>query len=130
MKLIYIAGKFTGPNAWEIAKNVFAAESAGADVALLGAMPVIPHKNTSNFHGLGTPEFWYAGTLELMRRCDAVYVFNHHHYETSTGTKGEVEEAKKLNIPFFIDLHDLKHWLKGGRTIIDKSGLHHATGEP
>lgn len=71
MKVVYIAGKFTGPDAWTIHSNVFAAEQAAFEVQKLGAMPLCPHANTAHFHGVNTPEFWYEGTLELLRRCDA-----------------------------------------------------------
>jgi hypothetical protein len=122
MKLVYIAGKFTALTQAEIHRNVIAAEFAGEDVARLGAMPVIPHKNTENFHGLCTPQFWYEGTLELMRRCDAVYLFSHHDYTVSKGVRDEIEEAKRLGIPYFIALSDLRHWLEGG-TVRPLSGI-------
>ena len=41
-----------------------------------------------------------AGTLELMRRCDAVVVIP--GWEHSTGTKAEIDEAMRLEIPVFI----------------------------
>jgi hypothetical protein len=71
VKLVYIAGPFTAATPWRVEQNVRRAEEAGLWVAEHGAMPVIPHANTRYFHGECTPEFWYEGTLELLRRCAA-----------------------------------------------------------
>lgn len=115
MKVIYIAGAFRAPTAWGIAQNVRAAEAAGLDVARLGAMPLIPHANTAHFHGELSDEFWLAGTLELLSRCDAVFVFNWTaHAERSVGTRGEIAEAAQLGLPVFRSLSDLEGWLKEG----------------
>jgi hypothetical protein len=72
MKVLYVAGAFTAPTGWGIEQNVRAAEKVGLYVARLGAMPVIPHANTRFFHGECTEEFWYAGTLEMLKRCDGI----------------------------------------------------------
>jgi nucleoside 2-deoxyribosyltransferase len=115
MKVIYIAGRFRGATAWDIAENVRAAERAGLRVARAGAMPLIPHANTANFHGEGTDEFWLEGTLELMRRCDAVYVFDPSHHNgpnPSQGTVGEVREAFARGIPVFVDFGALAQWIR------------------
>ena len=71
MKVVYIIGPFRGKSHWEVAENVRNAERLGLEVAKLGAMPLIPHKNTENFDGLLTDEFWIEGTKELLRRADA-----------------------------------------------------------
>lgn len=110
MIVVYVAGKFRGRNDWEVAENVRAAERAGFEVAKLGVMPLIPHTNTAHFDGTLTPEFWVDGTKELMRRADAVYVFDKWDLDRSSGTRGEVEEAKKLAMPVFFSLVDLQVW--------------------
>ena len=61
MKLIYIAGALP------------------SDVQLLiagaGAMPVLPRPNIpASAQCVQSPSFWLQGTLELMRRCDALYL--------------------------------------------------------
>jgi nucleoside 2-deoxyribosyltransferase len=102
MKLIYVAGKFRGKNHWEVRTNVLRAEEAALQLAINGAFPVVPHKNTENFDGLLTDKFWLDGTMELMRRCDGVWIFNQHHLDTSTGTRAEMAEARRLDIPVFL----------------------------
>ncbi len=118
IKLVYISGRFTAPTTWAIEQNIRRAEEAGMYVAECGAMPIIPHANTRFFHGLaGTPEkLWYEGTLELLRRCDAVVMVS--GYETSKGAMAEYEEALRLRIPRFFVVDDridgLDLWLRDG----------------
>lgn len=62
-------------------------------------MPVTPHSITAKMSGVESDELWVQGTLELMRRCDAVLVLP--GYERSEGTKGEIAEAERLKLPIF-----------------------------
>lgn len=116
MKIVYIAGPYRGPNAWEIEANIRRAEVLGMKVAGIGAMPLMPHANTRYSHGLYDDEFWIEGTLELMRRCDAIMVVTHDR-GTSLGTEGEIKEAHDLEMPVFFENQDglrrLEDWLRG-----------------
>lgn len=109
MKVIYIAGPFRARDAWAVKCNVHRAEQMANEVAAIGAMPLTPHSIGAHFDGTHTPEFWLAGTLELLRRCDAVLVLE--NFEQSTGTRGEIREADRLGIPIYFDLDSLKKWL-------------------
>ncbi len=104
--LIYIAGPFTGPTAWHIAENVREAERWGLEVAYAGGMPVIPHANTHLFHGQLTADFWYAGTLALMRACHGVFLCP--RWKESDGARGEEVEARRLGIPVCDSAIDLE----------------------
>lgn len=116
MIVAYIAGPFRAPTAWGIAENIRAAERVGLLVARAGAMPLIPHANTANFHGEGEDQFWLDGTLELMRRCDVVVCTP--EWQRSSGARAEVAEAKLLGLPVFYladpddDGATLAAWLK------------------
>jgi len=96
MKLVYIAARFTGPNAWAIAENVRRAERMGYVVTTCGAWPVIPHANTQHFHGAVDADDAYAGTMEMMRRCDGIIADVAH---VSVGVTAELKEAEILGIP-------------------------------
>lgn len=100
--LIYIAGPFTGPTAWDIAENVRAAERMGLEVAKAGGMPVIPHANTHLFHGQLTADFWYEGTLALLRACSGIVLLP--TWRSSTGSRVEHAEAIRLGLhTFFVE---------------------------
>lgn len=101
MPLIYVAGPFRGANAWEVEKNIRVIEDLGFEIATLGAVPLMPHPMTRFFDGTMTDQFWIDVTLDLMRRCDAICVAR--HWEESVGTKGEIEEAKRLGMPLFFE---------------------------
>lgn len=99
MRVVFVAGPYRGATAWEVAENVRAAERVGFNVASCGAMPLIPHANTANFDKTFTDQFWLLGTMELLRRSDAVMLVN--GWERSVGARAEVEEAKRLGLPVF-----------------------------
>lgn len=131
MKVVYIAGRFrpkkdrtktVEEQDEEVRVNIHAANLAGMRVAIMGAMPQIPHANTgyAHFVRIGTDRFWLEGTKELMRRAGAVWVFNEEDISgpfPSAGTVGEVEEANRLGIPVFYGedgLRGLADWIKDG----------------
>ncbi len=87
----------------------------GALVAGLGAYPIIPHSNTSHFDGLATDTFWLEGTLQLLRRCDAVLMAE--DWERSSGSRAERIEALRLSIPVFYTLESLHSWLSSGEQL-------------
>lgn len=72
MKLVFIAGKLRGENAWEIACNVHEAEQVALRVAQLGGMPVVPHSLGRSMLGTLPESFWRAGCLALLARCDGI----------------------------------------------------------
>lgn len=110
MKVVYVAGALIADDHYKIRLNIDRAAAVGLEVAKLGAYPLIPHTNTGAwFIGTLTPEFWYAATLEAMRRCDAIVLAP--GWETSKGTKAEIEEAKRLSMPVFMSINDLRIWL-------------------
>lgn len=110
--VIYVAGPFRGPTAWDIERNVRAAEELAFQVFRLGAMPLIPHANTRFFHGQGPDEFWLEGTKELLRRCDGMILTD--NWEKSAGAIGERAEAMARGMPVFRFLAELAHWMQEG----------------
>jgi len=111
MKLVYIAGPYRATTRWEEEQNCRRAEEAGHEVVELGAYPVIPHANTRPYFGDAQPsDFWLEGTLELMRRCDAVVLLP--GWENSQGACAESDEAISVGIPIFPSMSELKSWFK------------------
>jgi hypothetical protein len=113
LPLVYIAGKFTGKTRADVDQNIAAAVALALEVARIGAMPVCPHSNTSHpdFESLQPYTFWIDGTLELLRRCDAVVMVD--NWRDSSGAKGEREEAIKLGMPVFYSVSALGEWMVG-----------------
>lgn len=110
-RLAYIAGRYRSADAWGVEQNIRAAEAVAYEVAKLGLYPVCPHTNTRGyFESVGTDEFWLAGTIELLRRCDVVVMVP--GWGTSVGACAEKAEAERLGIPVFQLLTNLEAWLR------------------
>jgi hypothetical protein len=111
LPMTYVAGKFTGKTRGDVEQNIAAAVAVALEVARIGAFPVCPHANTSHpaFEELQPYTFWIDGTLELLRRCDAVVMVD--NWRDSSGAKGEREEALKLGLPVFYSVSELGEWL-------------------
>lgn len=100
MKVIYLAGPFRGPNAWEIEQNIRRAEALALKVWRAGAACICPHANTRFYQGAAPDDVWLTGDLEIIRRCDAVLFTS--DYERSTGARAERAEAERMSIPCFV----------------------------
>lgn len=98
-KVIYIAGKYRGRTPWEVEQNIRAAEEVAAKVWAAGMVALCPHANSRHMDGVASDEHFLAGTLELMRRCDAVVLVP--NWRDSAGAQAEVAEADRLGIPVF-----------------------------
>lgn len=110
MKVVYVAGPFRAANAWLVEQNIRRAEEVALAVAESGAMPLCPHTNTRFFNGTVTDEFWLAGTLELLRRCDAIIMVP--GWEKSSGARAELAEAKRLGLDCYTSIQELAHFLR------------------
>lgn len=97
--LVYVAGPYRAKTTYEIHCNIHDAREWGASLAELGVYPVIPHSNTAHFDGLADDEFWLAGTLCLLERCDAVLLMP--RWADSKGATAEAEAARFLHKPIF-----------------------------
>jgi len=99
VKVIYIAGKYRGPTPWAVEQNIRAAAEVAARVWEMGHVALCPHTNSAHMEGVASDEAFLAGTLELMRRCDAVVLVP--NWRGSAGARAEVEEADRLGLPVF-----------------------------
>jgi len=99
--LVYVAGPFTAPTAWEIERNVRAVEDVGALIVKAGAYPVMPHANTRYFHGTASAEFFYLGTMSLLIACHGA-IFR-DGWRGSAGARREHERAVSLSMPVYLE---------------------------
>lgn len=111
MKVVYIAGPFRAKTGWEIELNVRAAEAVAVKVWGAEMAALCPHANSRHYHGVESDEVFLEGTLEFLRRSDAVLLVK--GWEESQGTLAEIKEAERLRIPVFRTLFELVDWNLG-----------------
>lgn len=99
MKVVYIAGRYRAPTPWGVEQNIQAAQAVAALVWQAGHIALCPHLNAAHLDGAHTDEQVLAGTMELLRRCDAVLLVP--GWSTSAGTKAELVEAHRIGLPVF-----------------------------
>lgn len=106
MKLIYLAGPYRG----DVESNIARAQYAASRVCEISPdiFPVVPHSMSAGFDGMQSDAFYLSATLEVMRRCDGVFVFADP--TRSIGTMAEIEEAHRLSKPVFYSEQDLAEW--------------------
>lgn len=119
--LVYIAGKFAGTSPEDHQRNVEQAAAYRQPIADLGCYPVCPHTNTRD---LGGPdgrgsgpkdaEFWYAGSCELLRRCDVLLLIPGWRESRGAGMERDMAEAWRIPVVESLEAGDveaLKAWL-------------------
>jgi hypothetical protein len=99
MKVIYIAGRYRSSCEWELETFLRKAEDAAIKLWSEGWAVICPHKNTAHFGGAGgiPDDVWLNGDLEILSRCDALYLLD--NWKESSGAKAECEFAKEKGIP-------------------------------
>ena len=98
MKVIYVAGKYTADTEWGIWNNIEHASRVARSLWEQGYAAICPHKNTAFFGGEGHShrQLWLEGDLEIIRRCDIIYMLN--NWENSEGAKAELALATSLSL--------------------------------
>ena len=125
MKIVYIAGAYTGNNFEEIDANIKKAEAFAVALANRGIGFFCPHLNTAHFEtkSTATYEFYLEMNLAILDRCDGMLLMP--GWETSRGAMGEylhVQSGNK-NIKMFFPfpglpgdtrvLDAIEKWAKG-----------------
>jgi len=110
MKVIYIAGPYRAPSEWQVVQNIRRAEALALAVWQMGAACICPHKNTALLGGAADDSVWLEGDLELLRRCDAVLCMP--DWQASAGARGEVDLARRMNMPVFETAGECELWLR------------------
>ena len=95
-KVIYVAGPFRAKTQWGIMQNVRKAEDASLKLWKQGYAVICPHTMTQHFQNECSENVWLNGCLELLKRCDAIYLVE--GWEKSEGSVAEYKLAKKLGL--------------------------------
>ena len=105
MKVIYVAGKYTGGSDWETYKNIHHAREVAHRLWGEGWAVICPHSNTAFFGGPEEHEVdrlkWLEGDLEFIRRSDAIFMLS--NYLNSRGALIELKEARKLGLDIYFE---------------------------
>jgi hypothetical protein len=112
--VVYVAGPFRAESHWDQELNIRRAEAAALEIWGMGAACICPHTNTRYFQGAAPDEVWLKGDLEILRRCDAIYMVK--GWLGSEGATKEYNLAGRLNMPVLFDLAEVKIWLERRRT--------------
>ena len=109
MKVVYIAGPFRSSTPMGVQRNVRAAEEASLEVWKSGGAALCPHLNTANFDKSAPDEVFLDGTMEFLRRSDAIYLLP--TWLSSVGARAEFAHAQSVGMPVFYDLPAVQAWL-------------------
>jgi len=106
---VYIAGPYTQGDPIQNTRNAIQVANSIVDY---GVVPIVPHLTmTWDLTHPRPPLFWYEYTLDLLKRCDAIYRLP----GPSTGADREVGYSRENGIDHLEQLSDLICWcLKHG----------------
>jgi len=94
--VIYIAGPYRADTFNGIWDNIREAEKVAIKIWQSGDYALCPHLNTQLFDDVAAPEVFLAGGLELLRRCDKVYMMK--KWRQSEGAIKEHDLAIELGL--------------------------------
>jgi hypothetical protein len=101
MLVVYTAGPYRNGCEWGVKQNIRMAEDVAVQLWAAGYAVICPHANTNFFGGACgcADSVWLEGDLEIIKRCDIMVVLP--GYETSSGTKREIELARNKAMPIY-----------------------------
>ena len=99
MKIIYISGQYRNETIGGTFKNIMQARDGAVRLWNEGWVVVCPHLNTFLMDGLCPDSTWLNGDLEIIRRCDAIFMLS--NWQDSKGARMELEEALKIGLEIY-----------------------------
>jgi hypothetical protein len=87
MKLIFVSGAYRAKDKIGVSKNIKLAREASKKLWQQGYAVICPHMNTAHFDGICPDDYFLDGDIEMMIRCDAVYLLK--NWEESEGAREE-----------------------------------------
>lgn len=108
MLVVYAAGPFTSPDAKQRAAHVLTAQAAAVDLARAGFACYCPHANLG--HAFGAIDESTAAQINttFLRLCDALLLLP--GWGNSLGTRIELIEARRLGLPVFQSIQEVRAW--------------------
>lgn len=113
MKVVYIAGPYSAPNAWEREQNIRAAEGVCVALWSEGVAAVCVHSTARYFHGAVSEANAIAIDDAILMRCDAIMLVE--GWKDSPGTLREIRiaDAADKRVYFPSQYAECVAWAKG-----------------
>lgn len=112
MKRIYVAGPYSANNVIDVLKNIGRGQQICAQLFQRGYAPFCPWHDKSYVIDMPnsdyTVEQFYKYSIAWLEVSDAVLLIG--DWESSKGTLAEVERAKELDIPIFLNIPDMEKY--------------------
>ena len=107
--LIYISCSYNSANSWVRERSIREAEYESYLTWQNGAIAICPYLTTKFFYDLFPEETIFNGFIEIMLRCDAVYMCN--YWEGFKESTTERKIALEHRIPVLYNLEDRKSFI-------------------
>ncbi len=104
MKVIYVAGPYTGKTINETFENIIKARQAAQRLWLRGFAVICPHMNSAFMDGETvdqTRQMFVDGDLEILKRCDVIFMLK--GWEKSAGATAELKYAQELGLEIIFE---------------------------
>jgi len=98
VKVIYVAGKYRADSESGVFENIIHSRAVAQRLWHEGWAVICPHMNSA-FMGLNL--IFLDGDLEILKRCDAIYMLK--DWEQSVGATKELEIAKKCGLKVYFE---------------------------
>lgn len=108
MRVCYIAGPFRSSDHAQRAAHVLTAQAAAVDLARIGFAPYCPHANLGHAFGAIDERVATEVNTAFLRLCDAFLLLP--GWGESLGTRAELEEARRLGLPVFESIQEVRAW--------------------
>ena len=113
MRRVYIAGPYSGSKITDCLDNMRRGMRAGVEVLMAGFAPWVPwhdfhHQLMLQEGETLSVEDYYEYSIAWLEVSDAVLILD--GWEKSKGTLAEIDMARRLKIPIFTTIEDLKAW--------------------
>lgn len=102
--IVFISGKYRGKTKENVEANIQVAKRASMRLWQRGYVVICPHLNTAHFGDLCGDDVWLNGYLEVLRRCDVIYMLD--NWEQSEGAKRELQLANELELTVIFQSED------------------------
>jgi len=101
MKLIYISGAYRNATENGLFENIMHAREVAVKLWQENWVVICPHLNTLFMGGVCEEEVWLKGDLEILSRCDGIYLLK--NWRESSGAVMEKALAEELGLEIWYE---------------------------